>query len=92
MMSNIDNAALSSLEKYLTNHFVDERKKRKNYLKYESELNVNPKKLDYMTQNMSGGNQQKIILARWMSTDVDILIFDEPPKAWTWRPRRRYTG
>jgi len=80
MMSNIDNAALSSLEKYLTNHFVDERKKRKNYLKYESELNVNPKKPDYMTQNMSGGNQQKIILARWMSTDVDILIFDEPTK------------
>lgn len=29
---------------------------------------------------MSGGNQQKIILARWMSTNVDILIFDEPTK------------
>ena len=29
---------------------------------------------------MSGGNQQKVILARWMSTDVDIIIFDEPTK------------
>ena len=33
-----------------------------------------------MTSNMSGGNQQKVILARWMSTDVDIIIFDEPTK------------
>ena len=80
MMTNIDNTALSSIEKYLTNRFVDDRKKRKNYLKYENELNINPKKPDYLTQNMSGGNQQKIILARWMSTNVDILIFDEPTK------------
>lgn len=29
---------------------------------------------------MSGGNQQKVILARWMSTDVDVIIFDEPTK------------
>ena len=80
MMSNIDNAALSSLEKYLTNHFVDERKKRKNYLKYESELNVNPKKPDYMTQNMSGGNQQKIAVAKWLNCNPDIIILDEPTR------------
>ena len=30
--------------------------------------------------NMSGGNQQKVILARWMSTDIDVIIFDEPTK------------
>ena len=29
---------------------------------------------------MSGGNQQKVIIGRWLSTDVDVLIFDEPTK------------
>ena len=28
----------------------------------------------------SGGNQQKVILAKWMSTDIDVIIFDEPTK------------
>ena len=30
--------------------------------------------------SMSGGNQQKIVLAKWLSTDCDILIFDEPTR------------
>ncbi|MCD7735405.1 MAG: sugar ABC transporter ATP-binding protein, partial [Lachnospiraceae bacterium] len=30
--------------------------------------------------HMSGGNQQKVIIGRWLSTDVDVLIFDEPTK------------
>ena len=80
MMTNIDNTALSSIEKYLTNRFVDDRKKRKNYLKYENELNINPKKPDYLTQNMSGGNQQKVVIAKWLVRDCDILIFDEPTR------------
>ena len=29
---------------------------------------------------MSGGNQQKVIIGRWLSTDVEVLIFDEPTK------------
>ena len=43
-------------------------------------MDVHPRRVDYLTSNMSGGNQQKVILARWMSASADILIFDEPTK------------
>lgn len=78
--TNIENMALSSLKKYMSGIFVDPSKKLKNCISYIDKLNVNPKRPDFETQNMSGGNQQKIILGKWLSTDADILIFDEPTK------------
>ena len=80
LSSNVDNIALSSLEKYLSKSFIDEKKKLKNAEKYFKELDIHPNNPRYLTKNMSGGNQQKVILARWMSTDADIIIFDEPTK------------
>lgn len=78
--TNYDNIAISSLEKNLTGGFLDQGKKLKNAEYFFEELDVHPRKVDYLTVNMSGGNQQKVILARWMSTDVDVIIFDEPTK------------
>lgn len=78
--SNIYNISISSLKKYLTAGFLDDRKKKKNAEHFFQEIDINPKRPDYLTVNMSGGNQQKVILARWMSTDVDVIIFDEPTK------------
>ncbi len=80
LSTNIDNVAISSLEKYMTGIFVDAGKKRKNCEHYIQELDIHPPKAEILTANMSGGNQQKVIIARWLSTDVDILIFDEPTK------------
>lgn len=77
---NYDNVSISSLEKYLTAGLVDEKKKIKNAEHFFEEMDVHPRRVDYLTKNMSGGNQQKVILARWMSTNADILIFDEPTK------------
>mgnify|MGYP004513494889 CR=1 FL=1 len=78
--SNIDNISISSLDKYMSGPFLDEGKKKKNAERFFEEMDINPKKPDYLTKNMSGGNQQKVILARWMSADTDIIIFDEPTK------------
>lgn len=80
LSSNTDNVAISSLEKYLSGGFIDEKKKIKNAEHFFEEMDVHPRRVDYLTKNMSGGNQQKVILARWMSTDVEIIIFDEPTK------------
>lgn len=78
--TNNDNIALTCLNKFTDFIFINEAKKIKNSLKYVKELNIHPSDIYYLTQNLSGGNQQKVILAKWMSTDSDILIFDEPTK------------
>ena len=78
--TNIENMALSALPKFMSGWFVDNGKKYRNCVRFIEKLNVNPKRPDYETQNISGGNQQKIILGKWLSTDADILIFDEPTK------------
>lgn len=80
LSKNYDNVAVSSLEKYLKWGFLDEKKKQENAEHFFEEMDVHPRRIDYLTSNMSGGNQQKVILARWMSTSADILIFDEPTK------------
>lgn len=78
--TNAENMSLSSLKKYMVGIFVDPTKKQKNCVRYIEKLNVTPRRPDFETQNMSGGNQQKIILGKWLSTEADILIFDEPTK------------
>ena len=80
LSKNYDNIAISSLERYLSFGFVDRKKKVKNAGYFFEEMDVHPRRVDYLTSNMSGGNQQKVILSRWMSTSADILIFDEPTK------------
>lgn len=80
LSTNIDNISISSLEKYMSGIFVSDSRKLENAEHFFRELDINPKIPQYMTVNMSGGNQQKVIIAKWMSTDVDIIIFDEPTK------------
>lgn len=81
LATNTQNIAISSLEKYMTGgFFTNDAKKQKNAEHFFEELDINPRLPYYLTVNMSGGNQQKVILAKWMSTDIDIIIFDEPTK------------
>lgn len=80
LSTNTQNIAISSLQKYENGKFLNQKKKDANAAHFFQELDIHPNNPNYLTGNMSGGNQQKVILARWMSTDADIIIFDEPTK------------
>lgn len=48
--------------------------------KYVKDLRVRPNNIELETKYLSGGNQQKIVIAKWLFTDADIYIFDEPTR------------
>lgn len=79
-LSNADNMALAAMGTFSPTGFVNETMKIANCKQLITNLQLNPKDPHYMTYNLSGGNQQKVVLGKWLSTNVDILIFDEPTK------------
>ena len=48
--------------------------------RFVEQLNIKTPSLDQLLKNLSGGNQQKVILARWLCKETRILIFDEPTR------------
>lgn len=79
-LNNADNMALASLNKFKKGLFQNKQKKHNNALTKGEIVGLEPNDPNFMTKNLSGGNQQKVILAKWLTTDADILIFDEPTK------------
>lgn len=79
-LTNAENMGLSCLEKFTNYGLIDHRKKIKNCEKFMSEMNLVPKDPYYKTFNLSGGNQQKVVIAKWLSTKAEIIILDEPTK------------
>ena len=78
--TNASNMALASMNRFCSKGFVNARKIYDNCMYYTGEMNLHPADPDYLTESLSGGNAQKVIIAKWMTTDADIIIFDEPTK------------
>ena len=79
-LNNADNMALASLNKFTRRGFISYPAKWDNCRTLGEATNLNTLDPEYLTEQLSGGNQQKVVLAKWLSSDADILIFDEPTK------------
>ncbi len=71
---------MASLERYVKSIFIDKKAEKATAEEYVDQLNIKTPSVDQLVVNLSGGNQQKVVLAKWLVRNCDILIFDEPTR------------
>jgi ribose transport system ATP-binding protein len=75
-----ENTTLANLAELVRRFFINRKREREVGDKYVRELQIKTPSLDQAVQNLSGGNQQKVVLAKWLFTQSRVLIFDEPTR------------
>ena len=75
-----ENSTLASMEDYMNGLFINKKKEKEVAQKYVEVLNTKTPGVDQLVVNLSGGNQQKVVIAKWLVRNCDILIFDEPTR------------
>lgn len=78
--SIMHNISLPNLKSISENMIIDEGKEGRETRNYCRKLNVKASSVTQSTGNLSGGNQQKVVLAKWIMAGPDILILDEPTR------------
>lgn len=78
--SVMENASISSLDKVFYGGKCHPKVEHDLVSKYFEKMNVKTPSLETAIQALSGGNQQKVLLAKWMLRDPDVLILDEPTR------------
>ena len=79
-MSIRENMTLVCLRDLVKGLFVDKREENRRAQEYFEKLSVKAPSLDTQITNLSGGNQQKVILAKWLMSNIKILMLDEPTR------------
>ena len=79
-LSVSDNVALPNLHKMTSGPVVDDGKVRRTAEKYIELIQIKTPGPHALTRGLSGGNQQKVVISKWLERNCDILIFDEPTR------------
>lgn len=74
------NTTLANLSEICSKHVIDQDKEYQVAEEYRDKLKTKCPSVEQNVGNLSGGNQQKVLLAKWMFADPDVLILDEPTR------------
>lgn len=75
-----ENSTMATLEKYVKGLFIDKKAEKDIAQEYVDSLDTKTPSINQLVVNLSGGNQQKVVIAKWLVRNCDILIFDEPTR------------
>ena len=75
-----ENTVISSLNDFVKGFFIDKAKSKEVSQKYVESLKTKTPSVSQLVKKLSGGNQQKVVIAKWLVKNSDILIFDEPTR------------
>lgn len=75
-----ENSTMASMENFIKGLFINKAKENKVAQEYVDSLATKTPGVDQLVVNLSGGNQQKVVIAKWLIRNCDILIFDEPTR------------
>tara|TARA_R100001143_G_scaffold63591_1_gene73045 strand:- start:69714 stop:71198 length:1485 start_codon:yes stop_codon:yes gene_type:complete len=74
------NVCLPNMDKFITSGWINSRKENENVDNYIDKLNIKTPTRNQLAIYLSGGNQQKVVLSKWLCSDAKIFIFDEPTR------------
>jgi ribose transport system ATP-binding protein len=75
-----ENTTLANLSSLVSGLFISRSRERETTKRFIDELQIKTPSTEQTVQNLSGGNQQKVVLAKWLFTESRVLIFDEPTR------------
>ena len=78
-----ENTTMATVHQFMRGIFINRKKEAAVAQEYVDALATKTPSVDQLVVNLSGGNQQKVVIAKWLTRDSDILIFNEPTRGIT---------
>jgi len=80
LLSVRENVVLSGLERFSRRGLLSLRREKQRAQEFIASLRVATPHLEKRVLDLSGGNQQKVVIAKWLNTDAEVFLFDEPTR------------
>ncbi|HHW32385.1 MAG TPA: sugar ABC transporter ATP-binding protein [Clostridiaceae bacterium] len=80
LMSIKENVSMANIKRIISKGFLNRKKETDLANKFIDVLQIQAPDENFVVRNLSGGNQQKVVIAKWLAANSDILILDEPTR------------